>query len=33
MYASIDNNGKLYIDKYIDDLQEKVDFSENNKNV
>jgi uncharacterized membrane protein YcaP (DUF421 family) len=33
MYCTIDTNGDFYVDKYQDNLQEKVDFSENNQNV
>lgn len=33
MYATIDKDGKLYVDKYNDNLKENIDFSENNNNV
>jgi len=33
MYATIDQNGKLYVDKYEDKLQADIDFSENSKGV
>ncbi|TCO74946.1 YetF domain-containing protein [Marinisporobacter balticus] len=33
MYATIDTNGKMYVDKYNDQLKDVVDFSENNKNI
>ncbi|PAB57831.1 YetF domain-containing protein [Anaeromicrobium sediminis] len=33
MYATIDEDGNMYVDKYEDKLQDKVDFSENNKDV
>lgn len=35
MYASIDENGKMYVDKYEDklELENSIDFSEDNKGV
>lgn len=33
MYATIDKNGKMYVDRYEDDLEVKVDFSEDSKGV
>ncbi|WP_105614184.1 YetF domain-containing protein [Vallitalea okinawensis] len=33
MYATIDENGKMYVDKYEDDLETKVDFSEDSKGI
>lgn len=33
MYASMDKNGKVYVDKFEDNLAEKIDMSENNKEV
>lgn len=33
MYASMDYNRKVYVDKFEDNLSEKIDMSENNKGV
>lgn len=33
MYASMDQSGKLYVDKFDDKLTEKLDMSENNKGI
>lgn len=33
MYATVDDNGILYIDKYEDNLQGKIDFSENDNKL
>lgn len=33
MYATIDENGKMYVDKYDDKLKANTDFSENNKGI
>ena len=33
MYATIDENGKMYVDKYDDKLKPNTDFSENNKGI
>ncbi|CAH2214226.1 YetF domain-containing protein [Tepidibacter aestuarii] len=33
MYATIDENGKMYVDKYHDKLKNNIDFSEDNKRV
>lgn len=33
MYASMDQNGKVYVDKFEDKLTEKIDMSEDNKGV
>lgn len=33
MYATVDQNGKIYVDKYDDKLQTNIDFSENNKGI
>jgi len=33
MYAAIDGNGKMYVDKYCDKLNNKIDLSENNSNT
>ncbi|WP_352420817.1 DUF421 domain-containing protein [Proteiniborus sp.] len=33
MYASMDQSGKLYVDKFHDKLNEKIDISEDNKGV
>jgi uncharacterized membrane protein YcaP (DUF421 family) len=33
MYGTIDENGKMYVDKYEDKLEKNIDFSENNKGV
>lgn len=32
-YATLDENNKLYVDKYKDNLNKKIDISENNENV
>ncbi|MGF7057605.1 YetF domain-containing protein [Brassicibacter mesophilus] len=33
MYATIDENGKMYVDKYDDKLKPNTDFSENNNGI
>ncbi|RKD29005.1 YetF domain-containing protein [Thermohalobacter berrensis] len=33
MYATIDQNGNMYVDKYKDNIKNQIDISENNKNV
>ncbi len=33
MYVTIDQDGKMYVDKYDDKLHTNIDFSENNKDV
>ncbi len=33
MYATIDPTGKMYIDKYEDNINKRSDLSENNKNI
>jgi len=33
MYATIDENGKMYVDKYDDELKPNTDFSEDNKGI